>query len=52
MYRYMHNRFVSQFLPVLRTAGEFGAQQKMKCCAAKQQMLRSKCSSDGWGKDQ
>ena len=37
--------------PVLRTAGGFGAHQKVKWCAAKQQMVRSK-SSDGWGKDQ
>ena len=26
---------------VLRTAGGFGAQQKIKCCAVKQQMVRS-----------
>ena len=32
--------------PVLRTAGGFGAQQKMKWCAAKQQMVRS-ISDDG-----
>ena len=28
------------------------AHQKVKWCAPKQQMVRSKCSSDGWGKDQ
>jgi hypothetical protein len=32
--------------PVLRTAGGFGAQQKIKCCAAKQQMVRT-ISDDG-----
>ena len=41
-----------EFFFVLRTAGGFGAHQKVKWCAAKQQMVRSKSSSDGWGKDQ
>ena len=36
----------TSFYPVLRTAGGFGAQQKIKCCAAKQQMVRS-ISDDG-----
>ena len=33
--------------PVLRTAGGFAAQQKMKWCAAEQQIVRSTFS--GWG---
>lgn len=36
----------------LRTAGDFAAQQKVKRCAAKQQIVLSKSNSDGWGKDQ
>ena len=32
---------VTSVLSALRTAGGFGAQQKMKWCAAKQQMVRT-----------
>lgn len=37
---------LTSFYPVLRTTGGFGAQQKIKCCAAKQQMVRT-ISDDG-----
>ena len=43
---------MESLLVVLRTAGGFGAHQKVKWCAAKQQIVLSKSNSDGWGKDQ